>query len=150
MLAYDVNRFNQEMRLRTKKFAVGMYKILSSIRLNDLCSIPVKQLMKSASSVAANFSSATRGRSEAEFYSKICVVTEECDECLFWIDFLIEAGIIQAQDIKALKIEPTPKSLYLPNCHNNHSTIPAMKPHPPCPLPPNGKEEVCANKPYAC
>jgi len=105
MKPYDVSRFNQEMRLRTKMFAVNMYKILNKIRLNDLSRIPVKQLMKSASSVAANFSSATRGRSNAEFYAKICVVTEECDECLFWIDFLIEAGIIPATDIKTLQVE---------------------------------------------
>jgi four helix bundle protein len=105
MKTYDVSRFNEEMRLRTKMFAVNIYKILERIRLNDLSHIPVRQLMRSATSVAANFSSATRGRSEAEFYSKVCVVTEECDECLFWLDFLIETGIIPATDIKTLKVE---------------------------------------------
>ncbi|MEI7981651.1 MAG: four helix bundle protein [Bacteroidota bacterium] len=105
MKTYDVSRFNQEMRLRTKMFAVNIYRTLTKIRLNDLCRIPVKQLMKSASSVAANFSSATRGRSDAEFYSKICVVTEECDECLFWIDFMNETGIISATEISHLQVE---------------------------------------------
>jgi four helix bundle protein len=105
MKTYDVSRFNEEMRLRTKMFAVNIYKILEKIRLNDLSRIPVRQLIRSATSVAANFSSATRGRSEAEFYSKVCVVTEECDECLFWLDFLIETGIIPATDIKTLKDE---------------------------------------------
>ena len=105
METYDVSQFNQRMRLRTKMFAINIYKRLNKLRLTDLSSIPVKQLMRSTTSVAANFSSATRGRSEAEFYSKICVVTEECDECLFWIDFLIEAGIIQKTDIENLKVE---------------------------------------------
>ena len=105
MDSYDVNRFNQEIRLRTKMFAVNIYKVLSSVRLNDLSRIPSRQLMKNATSVTANFSSATRGRSAAEFYSKICIATEECDECLFWIDFLIEAGIIQANDINLLQKE---------------------------------------------
>jgi four helix bundle protein len=57
MQTYDVTRFNQEMRLRTRMFAVNIYKALTSIRLNDLNRIPVKQLIKSATSVAANFSS---------------------------------------------------------------------------------------------
>ena len=105
MQSYDVNRFNHGMRIRTRKFAVNIYHVLDKIRLNDLNRIPARQLMKSASSVAANFSSATRGRSDAEFYSKICVVTEECDECLFWIDFSIEAGIIPETDIVTLKVE---------------------------------------------
>ena len=105
METYDVSRFNQEIRLRTKMLAVNIYKLLIGLRLNDLSRIPVKQLMRSSTSVAANFSSATRGRSNAEFYSKICIVTEECDECLFWIDFLIETGIIPAANIKTLKVE---------------------------------------------
>jgi four helix bundle protein len=105
MKTYDVTRFNQEMRSRSKLFSVNIYKMLNKIRLNGLSRIPVNQLMRSATSVAANFSSATRGRSDAEFYSKICVVTEECDECLFWIDFLIETGLTTIAEIGALKNE---------------------------------------------
>lgn len=105
MKTYDVSRFNQEMRSRSKMFAVNIYKMLTKIRLNDLSRIPVRQLMKSATSVASNFSSATRGRSAAEFYSKICVVTEECDECLFWIDFLTEAGIMSTSETATLQGE---------------------------------------------
>ena len=105
METYDVKTFNQRMRSRSKMFAVNIYKMLLKVRLNDLSRIPVKQLMKSATSVAANFSSATRGRSEAEFYSKICVVTEECDECLFWIEFLTETGITPPDSVKTLQAE---------------------------------------------
>ena len=79
--------------------------MLTTIKLNDLNRIPVKQLMRSATSVAANFSSATRGRSDAEFYSKICIVTEECDECLFWIDFLTETGLTTIVEIGVLRNE---------------------------------------------
>jgi four helix bundle protein len=105
MERYDVKRFNQEMRLRSKLFSVNIYKMLTTVRYNDLNRIPVKQLMRSATSVAANFSSATRGRSDAEFYSKICIVTEECDECLFWIDFLTETGLTTIAEIGALRNE---------------------------------------------
>jgi four helix bundle protein len=105
MEVYDVKSFNEKMRHRSSLFAVNIYKMLLPVRLNALNSIPIKQLLKSASSVSANFSSATRSRSDAEFYSKICVVTEECDECLHWIDFLTETGIIQLGSVKALRAE---------------------------------------------
>jgi four helix bundle protein len=105
MKTYDVITFNQEMRSRTKIFAVDIYMALAKIKLDDLNRIPVKQLMKSATSVAANFSSATRGRSDAEFYSKICIVTEECDECLFWLNFLVETEIVRRSEVPLLQKE---------------------------------------------
>lgn len=91
---YNVDHFNEQMRVRTKVFAINVYKMLNVIRLSDLSRIPVKQLLRSSSSVAANVRSATRGRSDAEFYSKICIVVEECDETLFWLEFINEAGIL--------------------------------------------------------
>jgi four helix bundle protein len=105
MKSYDVNRFNQDMRSRTRKFAVNTYGILTRIRLNELSRVPVKQLVRCATSVAANYSSATRGWSEAEFYSKICIVTEECDECLFWIDFLADVKILSISELSVIKNE---------------------------------------------
>ena len=93
METYDVKTFNQRMRARTKIFAVSIYKMLDNIKLNDLNRLVIKQLMRSATSVAANYSSATRGRSEAEFYSKICIVVEECDETVFWLDFLTDTKV---------------------------------------------------------
>jgi four helix bundle protein len=65
----------------------------------------VKQLIRSASSVAANYYSATRGRSEAEYYSKICIVVEENDEVMFWIDFLMEVGVLNTTLAKDLIAE---------------------------------------------
>jgi len=105
METYDVKTFNQRMRTRTKAFAVSVYFILQGIRLNDLNRVVVRQLMKSASSVAANYSSATRGRSEAEYYSKLCIVVEECDETIFWLDFLVEVGVMTCNQVKDLQSE---------------------------------------------
>jgi|GEM_PF-6105306 hypothetical protein len=59
METYDVKTFNQKMRTRTKAFAVSVYTMLKRIRLDDLNRVVVRQLMKSASSVAANYNSAT-------------------------------------------------------------------------------------------
>ena len=105
MKKYDINEFNQIMRTRTRNFAIRVFKVLSVVRLNELSRIPVKQLVKSSSSVAANYYSATRGRSEAEYYSKICIVVEENDETLFWIDFLMEVGVLSTDQAKDLRAE---------------------------------------------
>ena len=105
METYSVESFNQKMRTRTKDFAISVYLMLKGIKLNDLNRVIVIQLMKSASSVAANYNSATRGRSEAEYYSKLCIVVEECDETIFWLDFLVEAGIITCDQTKCINPE---------------------------------------------
>jgi four helix bundle protein len=105
MKEYDIKEFNQAMRVRTRTFAIGVFKASGSLRLNELTRIPVKQLVRSASSVAANYYSATRGRSEAEYYSKICIVVEECDESAFWLDFLQESDIMSEVQLKELKNE---------------------------------------------
>jgi four helix bundle protein len=105
METYDVKTFNQKMRARTKAFAVSVYSMLKGVGMNDLNRGVIRQLMRSATSVAANYSSATRGRSEAEYYSKLCIVVEECDEKIFWLDFLVEVGIITYDKAKDLQSE---------------------------------------------
>jgi four helix bundle protein len=105
METYNVKTFNQKMRTRTKTFAVSVYTMLKGVRLNDLNRVIVRQLIRSASSVAANYSSATRGRSEAEYYSKLCIVVEECDETIFWLDFFVEVGVMTRDQAKDLQSE---------------------------------------------
>ena len=65
----------------------------------------VYQLLKSSSSLAANFRAATRARSNAEFYSKICIVVEEFDETQFWFEFLIRTGLLSNVESKILTDE---------------------------------------------
>jgi len=105
MKKYDINEFNQIMRARTRNFAIRVFKISCMVKLNEISRIPVKQLIRSASSVAANYYSATRGRSEAEYYSKICIVVEENDEVMFWLDFLMEVGVLNTEQAKCLLAE---------------------------------------------
>jgi len=105
METYDVKTFNQRMRARTEKFSIAVYMALKEIRLNDLNRIIVTQLVKSSSSVAANYSSATRGRSDAEFYSKICIVVEECDETVHWLRYMILTEIMLPDRGNKLKAE---------------------------------------------
>ena len=65
----------------------------------------VNQLLRSSSSVAANFRASTRARSDAEYYSKICIVAEESDETQFWIEFLLKTGTLTPPESIAIRME---------------------------------------------
>jgi four helix bundle protein len=62
----------------------------------------VNQLIRSSSSVAANYRAATRARSDGEFFAKICIVVEEADETLFWLEYLILVQVLDGIKITAL------------------------------------------------
>ena len=63
--------------------------------------------MRSSSSVGANYRAACRARSKAEFHAKLSIVVEEADESLFWMEILIESGIIKSQQLEPLMKEAT-------------------------------------------
>ncbi len=86
--------FNDEYRARTKKFALRTIKVFQALPRTEEARILGKQLIRSGTSVGANFRAATRARSDAEFYSKLSIVSEEADESGFWIELLIESEIV--------------------------------------------------------
>jgi four helix bundle protein len=94
--------FNDKMRERTLTMAVKVHELFKSRKITLLDRPVIHQLTRSSSSVAANFRAATRARSNAEFYSKICVVVEECDETQFWFDYLLRIGLITTSEIGEL------------------------------------------------
>jgi four helix bundle protein len=75
--------FINEMKERTKKFAVDVIKFCPSLKTSKASAVITYQMIKSATSTGANYRSACRARSESEFYSKICIVVEEADESKF-------------------------------------------------------------------
>lgn len=97
-----MENFSEDLKARTKKQALSIIQLCEKIPYSTVNSVIVKQLTKSATSVAANYRSACRGRSEAEFFSKLCVVVEEADETMFWLEILIEAKIVDSVAIKKL------------------------------------------------
>jgi four helix bundle protein len=80
--------FNAGFRERTKELAFQCIFLYKEIRKTDELRIIGRQLIRSATSVAANFRAACRARSRAEYFSKICIVVEECDETLFWLELM--------------------------------------------------------------
>lgn len=90
------------LRDRTKKFALRVMKLVEEIPRNRAGNVIAYQLMKSASSVGANYRSAQRGRSKAEFQAKLGIVEEESDESAYWLELLIESGMFTEQQLGPL------------------------------------------------
>ena len=96
---------NAELKARTKEFALRV------IRLVDVLPNTVKgraianQIIRSATSVAANYRAACRARSRAEFIAKIGVVEEEADETAFWLELIIDSNIRTEKQIGPLRTE---------------------------------------------
>lgn len=80
--------FNEKYRKRTFQFAVKLVKYCIKLRERGLPYDLFSQLIKSGTSFPANFRAATQARSDAEYYSKLCITVEECDETVFWLELL--------------------------------------------------------------
>lgn len=91
--------FNEQFRNRTKVNSVKIIKIVSKIKYSDESSVIKKQIVKCATSVAANYRAVCRARSENEKFAKLCIVVEEADETLFWLEILVECEIISQETI---------------------------------------------------
>lgn len=97
--------FVTKFRERTKKIVVDAIELYRSLSKTEEARIIGKQLLRSASSVGANYRAACRARSQAEFHSKISIVIEEADESLFWMEILVDTNIIAKTNIEKLMAE---------------------------------------------
>jgi four helix bundle protein len=97
--------FIENFKLRTKKFVVDNIKLFKILPKTEEAKIIGRQLLRSSSSVGANYRAACRARSKAEFHSKLAIVVEEADESVFWMEILIEAEILKTEQIEILMNE---------------------------------------------
>ena len=81
---------DKDLKNRTKQFTIGIFNFAESLDYSIVKKVVVNQITKSGSSVGANYRSACRGRSDAEFLSKMNIVLEEADETLFWLEIIEE------------------------------------------------------------
>jgi four helix bundle protein len=91
-----------ELQTRTKKFPAMVIEFAERLPPNYSCEVVAKQMIRSATSVAANDRAARRARSSADFANKLGIVEEETDETLFWIEMLIEAKKLTEADVQIL------------------------------------------------
>ena len=91
----DRGQFNEQIRERTIKMAVDIHELFISKTVSPITRPIINQIIRSSASVASNYRAATRSRSDAEFYSKICIVVEEIDETQFWLDYLARINLLE-------------------------------------------------------
>jgi four helix bundle protein len=94
-----------ELKARTKQFALRVMKLIDALPNTVAGRVVANQLMRSASSVGANYRAACRGRSQAEFISKISIVVEEADECCYWLELIMEGGLLPVEQVNELHQE---------------------------------------------
>lgn len=98
---------NEIFRQRTKQFALRVIWFCDTLPKTTASFVLSKQLLRSCTSVAANYRAVGQARSDRERYAKLCIVMEEADETLFWLELLSESGIADHQKINELLQEAT-------------------------------------------
>jgi four helix bundle protein len=83
----------KDLELRTKRFSLAVIKFTSSLPRSREADVLTRQLLRSATSIGANYREANRGVSRADFANKIGTVAKESVETQYWLELLIEAGI---------------------------------------------------------
>lgn len=97
----DASR-QEELRARTKRFALRIIRLFQRLPRSPEAQILGKQLLRSGTSVGADYRAAGRARSKAEFSSKIGIVVEEADETVFWLECFVESGIVKEELLQDL------------------------------------------------
>ena len=94
-----------ELKERTKAFALGTVRLVEDLPRGRSAEVIGHQLLRSGTSVAANYRAACRARSRKEFIAKMGVVEEEADESQFWLELIVEHGLLPAQRASTLRDE---------------------------------------------
>ena len=95
----------EELKDRTKKLALDVIRFCSRLPQKQDFWVISKQLIRSATSVGANYRSACRAKSKLDFIAKLAIVEEEADETLYWLELIEELGFKNDDDLKRLKDE---------------------------------------------
>ncbi|HEX5218824.1 MAG TPA: four helix bundle protein [Verrucomicrobiae bacterium] len=95
----------EEMKARTKQYALRVIKAVQSLPEDRVANVLGSQLLRSGTSVGANYRAACRAKSTPDFVNKLKIVEEEGDESLFWMELLVESGITTQQRLAALMKE---------------------------------------------
>jgi four helix bundle protein len=94
-----------ELQARTKQFALRVIKLTAALPKTTAGEVLGRQVLRSATSVAANYRSACRGRSKAEFIAKLGIALEECDETQLWLELIAESGLLPPRRVADLSQE---------------------------------------------
>jgi len=94
-----------ELKRRTQRFAVDVIKFIENLPNNGSLRVLSNQLLRSSTSVGANYRAACKGKSTADFINKIVICEEEADESIYWFELMGESGLVSLISIASLKNE---------------------------------------------
>jgi four helix bundle protein len=109
----------QDLRKRTKGFALRIIRLYSALSKSTEAQVIGKQLLRSGTSVGAHYREACRARSNAEFISKLETGLMELDETLYWLELLVEGGIVKSKLLEGLTDEADQLIAIIVTCVKN-------------------------------
>lgn len=83
---------------RTRKLALRVIRLVNELPNHRSTLVLGKQLLRSATSIGANYRAACRGKSKADVVAKLSIVEEEADETAYWLELLVESGLVQSHE----------------------------------------------------
>lgn len=99
--------YNAVFRERTKNLALEIIRATAIWPFSDGFSVIRRQIIRAVTSVAANYRAVCKARSDKEKFAKLCIVVEEADETLFWLELIEELCYLEAGKTQFLKAEAT-------------------------------------------
>ena len=96
---------NENLKDRTKKFALRVIRLTEALPKGRTADVIGKQLLRSGTSVGANYRAACRARSAADFIAKMGIVEEETDGSIYWMELLVETCLVNEGQLKELMKE---------------------------------------------
>lgn len=94
-----------EMKRRTQQFALRIIRLVEALPRGKVSSVIGGQVLRAGTSVGANYRAACRAKSSADMIAKLAIVEEDADESLYWMEIIVEAGLISETKLHALMKE---------------------------------------------
>jgi len=95
----------EEFKARTKQIALRIIRLVNALPRSGVSGVIGQQLLRSGTSIGANYRAACRGKSRADVINKLAIVEEEADESLYWIELLIASEIVPEKKLRSLAKE---------------------------------------------
>jgi four helix bundle protein len=95
----------QQFKERTRDVALRAIRLTEAIPRNRTADVLARQLLRSATSIGANYRAACRSRSTADMISRLSVVEEEADEAIYWMELIVDAGFVTPKRVEPLRDE---------------------------------------------
>jgi four helix bundle protein len=100
---FSDHKMNEEQfKARTRRLALQIIELVESLPRSRTADVIGRQLLRSGTSVGANYRAACRGKSKADVIAKLAIVEEEADETIYWLELLIESKIVDPSRVNLL------------------------------------------------